>query len=75
MQFSLKRLLVLFAFANLLIAAAFVFPLLLSMIVLTFVSLVVLPPIVIVGVVHTRGSRQAFFLGGSRSEIWISVMF
>ena len=63
MQFSLKRLLVLFAFANLLIAAAFVFPPLLSTIVFTFVSLVVLPPIVIVGVVHTRGSQQAFFLG------------
>jgi len=63
MQYSLKRLLTLFAFANLLIAAAFVFPPLLSMIVFTFVSLVVLPPIVMVGVVQTRGSQQAFFLG------------
>ncbi len=63
MQFSLKRLLILFAFANFLIAAAFVFPPFLSMIVFTFVSLVVLPPVVIVGVVQSRGSRQAFFLG------------
>ncbi len=63
MQFSLKRLLILFAFANLLIAAAFVFPPILSMIVFTFVALVVLPPIIMVGVVQTRGSRQAFFLG------------
>jgi hypothetical protein len=63
MQFSIARLLLITLFVNFVLAATFALPFALSFIVLTFVSLFVIPPFVVVAVVQTRGVRQSFFLG------------
>jgi hypothetical protein len=63
MQFSIARLLLITLFVNFVLAATFALPFAVGFMILTFVSLFVIPPFVIVGAVHTRGIRQSFFLG------------
>ncbi len=63
MRFSLKSFLMVVLLINLLAGITFGLPTYVSFSLLTFVSLVVFPPIIIVGVVNTSGYRRAFFLG------------
>jgi hypothetical protein len=63
MRFSIAKLLVaMFAF-NVLIGLSFAAPSWIGFPILTLIALVVVPPVIIVGAVNTRGPRQAFFLG------------
>lgn len=63
MQFSIARLLLITLFVNFVLAATFALPGAMGYLMLTFVSLFVLPPLLVVGVFNTRGLRQSFFLG------------
>lgn len=69
MQFSIARLLLITLFVNFVLAASFALPGALGYLVLTCISLFVIPPFIIVGVVNTRGLRQSFFLGAMVSGI------
>ena len=63
MQFSLAKFMVALLFVNILAGMTFALPLAWSVAVTTLVSVLVFPPIILVGCVQTRGLRQAFFLG------------
>ncbi len=63
MRFSISKLLVGTGFLCLFLALSFAIPQPIGFYIQTGISLFVLPPILIVGVVNTRGLRQAFFLG------------
>jgi len=63
MQFSISKFLVFVTFVCVLVAAAFAMPPMWGLFVLSFISLMVLPPFLWVGVFNTRGPVQAFFLG------------
>ncbi len=63
MQFSLAKLFLVLLFIGLLLGATFSLPQSIGLIMLVFISSFVLPAFVIVGVIQTRGIRQAFFLG------------
>ena len=63
MQFSLAKFIVLVTFANIILALSFAVPFPVGFYILTVISLIILPPFVIVGAVNNRGPRQAFFLG------------
>lgn len=69
MQFSILRIMLVTAFVSFVLAAVFGLPTPVGFLVLTFVSLFVLPPFIVVGVVNTRGLRQSFFLGAMISGI------
>ncbi|MEL7496993.1 MAG: hypothetical protein AAFN77_05245 [Planctomycetota bacterium] len=63
MKFSIARLIVAITLANVVFGLTFAAPAEIGIPILTFISLVILPPALIVGAVNTRGVRQAFFLG------------
>ena len=69
MRFSLANLLVITGLICLLMAATFGMPSLIGLSLHCFVSLVVLPPIIFVGVLSTKGQRRAFFAGAMVSGI------
>jgi len=63
MRFSIAKLLVAMLLLNVLVCLAFAAPAWVGYPILTLIALIIVPPIIIVGVVNTRGPRQAFFLG------------
>ena len=63
MRFTIAKLLIAMLLLNVLVCLSFAAPAWIGYPILTLISLIVVPPIIIVGVVNTRGPRQAFFLG------------
>lgn len=63
MRFSISKLVALTAFVAFAFAATFAMPFGLGFVLLSIVSVLVLPPVVVVGAAVTRGRQQAFFLG------------
>ena len=63
MRFSIARLIVATLLVNIVVCLTFAAPFEIGFPILTFISLVIIPPAMVVGVVNTRGARQAFFLG------------
>ena len=63
MQFSLAKFMIALLFVNILAGMTFALPLAWSVGLMALVSVLVFPPIILVGCVQTRGLRQAFFLG------------
>ena len=63
MRFTIAKLIVATILVNLVVCLTFVTPVAIGFPILTFVSLAIIPPAIIVGVVNNRGSKQAFFLG------------
>ena len=63
MRFTIAKLIVATILVNLVVCLTFVTPKEISFPILTFVSLAIIPPAIIVGAVNNRGSKQAFFLG------------
>ena len=63
MRFSIAKLLVAMLLLNVLVCLSFAAPPWIGYPILTLIALIVVPPIILVGTVNTRGPRQAFFLG------------
>ena len=63
MRFSMAKLLVAMLLLNVLVCLTFAAPAYIGYPILTLISLIIIPPAILVGVVNTRGPRQAFFLG------------
>ena len=63
MRFTIAKLILATLVINLVVCLTFAVPTEIGFPILTFVSLIVIPPAIVVGVVNTRGVRQAFFLG------------
>lgn len=63
MRFSIAKLLVVMLLLNVLVCLSFAAPAWIGFPILTLIALIIVPPIIIVGAVNTRGRRQAFFLG------------
>lgn len=63
MRFSIAKLLVAMLLLNILVCLSFAAPSWIGYPLLTLIALIVVPPMILVGVVNTRGPRQAFFLG------------
>ncbi len=63
MRFSIAHLILATLVINLVVFMTFAVPFWIGFPIMTLVSLAVIPPAIIVGVVNTRGPRQAFFLG------------
>ena len=63
MRFSIAKLLVAMLLLNILVCLTFATPAWIGYPLLTLIALIIVPPMIIVGVVNTRGPRQAFFLG------------
>ena len=62
-HYSIAKMLAAMLFINIVVCLTFAVPVEIGFPILTFFSLIVLPPAIIVGIVNTRGARQAFFLG------------
>lgn len=77
MRFSIARLLIATVLVNLVLCLSYAVPAWIGFPALTFLSLIIIPPMIIVGVVNTRGARQAFFLGCMLSGIahWVISMY
>ncbi len=69
MRFTLGRLFVLTGFVAFIAANVFIFPSNLAAIILFFLATIVFPPFVWIGVIQSRGSQQAFFIGAMVSGI------
>ncbi len=63
MQVSLKTILVVVIFLSIITALSYAVPFMIGYLLLTVISLVVFPPVLVTGVVYSRGSKQAFFIG------------
>lgn len=63
MRFSIARLLCFTLVFGIFMGLSFGLPVEIGFPILTAISLFILPPVIIVGVINTRGARQAFFLG------------
>lgn len=63
MRFSILKLVALTSFVALAFAATFAMPFGVGFLLLSVVSVLILPPIITVGAAATRGRQQAFFLG------------
>lgn len=63
MRYSIAKMLAAMVIINIVVCLTFAVPIELGFPILTFISLIVIPPAIIVGVVNTRGARQAFLLG------------
>lgn len=63
MQFSLGRFIILVSMLSVVLALSFAAPFEIGFQLLTVISLVIIPPMILVGAVQARGVRQAFFLG------------
>ena len=81
-RFTIAKLLIATVLINIAVCLTFAVPFEIGFPILTFISLVVLPPMIIVGVVNTRGARQAFFLGCMFAgighfivSVWIFIAF
>jgi len=63
MRFSIAQLIAVIFLANIAICLTFAAPIEIGYPILTFISLFIIPPALLVGAINSRGSRQAFFLG------------
>lgn len=77
MRFSIARLLIATVLVNVVLCLSYAAPVWIGFPALSFLSLIVIPPMIIVGVVNTRGARQAFFLGCMLSGIahWVTSLY
>ena len=63
MRFSIAKLIVVIFLASIVFCLTFAVDPYIGIPLLTFVSLFLIPPVLLVGAVNTRGAKQAFFLG------------
>lgn len=69
MKFTIGTLLLVTLTVAVLLACGFILPAGIGALILTFISLFVLPPFIWVGAINLRGTQQAFFLGAIVSGI------
>lgn len=77
MRFSIARLLIATVLVNIILCLSYAAPVWIGFPALSFLSLIIIPPMIIVGVFNTRGARQAFFLGCMLSGImhWVVSLY
>lgn len=63
MRFSIAHLILATLLINLIVFLTFAVPAWIGIPIMTFISMILIPPAMIVGAFNTRGERQAFFLG------------
>lgn len=69
MKFSMAWMMTVMGFVSVVLAAAFAMPPLVGFFVLTFISVAVMPQLIWIGAINSRGRKQAFFIGAILSGI------
>lgn len=63
MNFSMARMMAVMAFVCVVLSSAFAMPTIVGWAILTFISTVILPPLIWIGALNLNGKAQAFFIG------------